>query len=380
MLPMEWFLTMHTRPLAPEDVPSVARMFQRILRKTSEPATPGLEAYLAQVFLDGPNHDPHIASHVHLREDGSVNGFIGAMPLPMVVDDRAVRGAVCGSMMVEDHEADPFAGARLMRAFLSGSQDVSLTETANDISTTMWRKLRGTVLPDHSLEWVRVIRPAGFVVAAAAARLQPARALSALARPIDALIRRSEASWLHLGAGMPGNTHASADMDEGEMVELLQKLTETFAARPAWERMNVARMVADARRKENYGGMVRRRVISRDGRVLGAFLYYGDPGGIGRVVQILFQPGRADIVIDAMLADANERGLTALRGRAMPALLEAMIGRRFMFLHASSSIVHARDPELIKPFVSGQAFFNGFAGESWSRLIGDRFDEPTGGD
>jgi len=144
--------------------------------------------------------------------------------------------------------------------------------------------------------------------------------------------------------------------------------------------MNVARMVADARRKENYGGMVRRRVISRDGRVLGAFLYYGDPGGIGRVVQILFQPGRADIVIDAMLADANERGLTALRGRAMPALLEAMIGRRFMFLHASSSIVHARDPELIKPFVSGQAFFNGFAGESWSRLIGDRFDEPTGGD
>jgi hypothetical protein len=49
-----------------------------------------------------------------------------------------------------------------------------------------------------------------------------------------------------------------------------------------------------------------------------------------------------------------------------------------LFLHASSSIVHARDPDLLAPFVAGKAFFNGFAGESWSRLIGDRFDEPLG--
>jgi hypothetical protein len=55
-----------------------------------------------------------------------------------------------------------------------------------------------------------------------------------------------------------------------------------------------------------------------------------------------------------------------------------MLGRRFMFLHASSSIVHTRDPVLLEPFVAGKALFNGFAGESWSRLIGDRFDEPAG--
>jgi hypothetical protein len=134
-------------------------------------------------------------------------------------------------------------------------------------------------------------------------------------------------------------------------------------------------MLADAHRKANYGAMVRRKVVGRDGRTLGLFIYYGDTGRIGRVLQLLFQPGQAGAVIDSMLADAAGRGLAALRGRSMPALLEAMLGRRCVFLHASSSIVHARDTALLEPFVSGKAFFNGFAGESWSRLIGDRFDD-----
>jgi hypothetical protein len=367
------------RALAEADVPAVARQFQRILRKTREPATPALKAYLAKLFLHGPDSDPDIHSHVHTDDDGAVNGFIGVLPLPMTVHGRAVRGALCGTLMVENHADDPFAGARLMRAFLGGPQDISLTETANDISTTMWRKLRGTVLPDHSLEWLRLIRPVGFVAAAAASAIGPLRIFAPLAKPVDALIRRRGSSWAHVAAEIPDGTLASVDVADDETVDLFQKLTEAFAARPAWRRESLARMVAESKRKANYGAMVRRKVIARDGRPIGLFLYYGDPGRIGRVVQVLFQPGQAGAVIDSMLADAAGRGMVALRGRALPALLEAMLGRRFMFLHASSSIVHARDPALLEPFVAGKAFFNGFAGESWSRLIGDRFDEPVDG-
>jgi hypothetical protein len=46
-----------------------------------------------------------------------------------------------------------------------------------------------------------------------------------------------------------------------------------------------------------------------------------------------------------------------------------------MFLHASSTIVHSRDPDLVKAATDGTAFFNGLCGESWTRLIGDSFDE-----
>jgi hypothetical protein len=365
------------RPLHEKDLPTVARLFQTMLRKTSEPATRELERYLGSVFLDGPDHDPEIVSHVHLREDETVNGFIGVLAMPITVAGRNVRGAVCGTLMVEDHASDPFAGARLMRGFLGGAQDISLTETANDVSTTMWRKLRGTVLPDYSLEWVRIIRPAGFAAAVAGAAFGPARLLSPLSRPVDSLIRRRPSAWSHVAAAIPDGTATTAEANEDETVELLVSLTESYAAKPAWQRASLARRVAESRRKANFGTRVRRKVLGRDGRTLGLFLYYGDAGGIGRAVQILFQPGQAGTVIDAMLADAAERGLVGLRGRSMPALLEAMLGRRFFFLHASSSIVHARDPSLLEPFVAGKAFFNGFAGESWSRLIGDRFDGPS---
>lgn len=364
------------RTLRQADLPTVAELFQRILRKTHEPARPSLIAYLGEVFIDGPDRDPDISSCVHVGDDGAVTGFIGALPLPMLIDGRVARGAICGTLMVDRHEDDPFAGARLMRAFLAGPQDISLTETANDTSTTMWRKLRATVLADHSLEWLRIIRPAGFVAEMAGRRIGATRLISPLAKPIDALVRRGppEPRWTNLPAAITAGALPSIDADDGMAVEMFQKFTADFAARPHWRPESLQRMVAESRRKTLYGGMIRRVVTARSGRPVGMFLYYGDPGRVGRVVQVLFAPGQAGTVLDSMLAHASEYGIVALRGRTQPALLEAMLGRRFVFLHASSSIVHARDPAVLEPFLAGKAFFNGFAGESWSRLIGDSFE------
>ncbi|WP_246730114.1 hypothetical protein [Nitratireductor mangrovi] len=359
-----------------DDVPEVARLFQSILRKTRAPVTSDLEAYLGRIFLDSPDRDPEINSFVHLRHDGKPDGFVGVLPLPMLVDNRHVRGALCGTLMVDNHAGNPFAGARLMRAFLGGPQDISLTETANDISTTMWRKLRATVLPDHSLEWLRIIRPAGFAAEMVGTAFAPLRLLRPLARPLDAVMRRRGGGpqWSHLPVEAPEGTLESSEVDDDETADLFTTFTVGYAARPSWRPDSLSRMIRESRRKAAWGTMVRRKVVARGGRPVGLFLYYGDAGRIGRVVQILFAPGQAGAVIDSMLADAAGRGLVALRGRTMPALLEAMLGRRFAFVHASSSIVHARDRQLLEPFLAGKAFFNGFAGESWSRLIGDRFD------
>lgn len=365
------------RPLDLQDVPHVASMFMRVLRKESAPPSSGLVDYLSRIFLEPPGHDPEIVSQVHVRDDGSVSGFIGVIPLALTLEDRPLRAAIASTYMVEDHENDPFAGARLLRRFLAGPQDISLTETANDISTTMWRKMRGTVLSDYSLEWLRVIRPAAFMIEAAARATRIARLASPLARPFDALIRRSpdEAAWSHLSPAVHGNRLLpGADIDDDEAAWLLRHFSSDFPMRPAWKEEDLAAMVAHSHSKPNYGSMVRRKVSSRSGSPVGMFLYYGDKARIGRTIQILAAPGHEGAVIDAMLADADQRGLAALRGRTQPALLNAMLGRRFSFVHSASSIVHARDASLVTPFRSGQAFFNGFAGESWTRLIGGRFD------
>lgn len=364
------------RPLTAADLPAVADMFQRLLRRGRGAPPAALIDYLGRLFLTPPDPDPDIVSQVHLRDDGTVSGFIGVFPLPFRAEGVVRRVAVCGTYMVDDRVADPFAGARLLRSFLAGPQDISLTETANDVSTTMWTRLNGVVLPDYSLEWLRVIRPAAFLAQAAGRAVPGAGVLTPLAAPLDALIRRFRArpQWSHMPPTPPGRVLDSAEADEALTAELLARFTRHHPLRPQWPAQSLARMIAESRRKANYGTMVRRVVKARGGEPVGLFLYHGDAGRIGRTLQVVAAPGRTGAVIDSMLADANERGLAALRGRSRPDLLEAMLGRRFAFVHASSSIVHANDPQLLEPFRRGQAFFNGFAGESWSRLIGDTFD------
>ena len=115
--------------------------------------------------------------------------------------------------------------------------------------------------------------------------------------------------------------------------------------------------------------------VSTPGGVpIGAFLYHLRPGGIARVLQILTAPGHAGPVIDCLIGHAAQRGAAGLRGRTQPALLGAMLGRRIAVTHLASTVVHAREQALVDALLAGQGFFNGLAGESWSRLVGGRFE------
>ncbi|MET0598480.1 MAG: hypothetical protein ABWZ57_11500 [Mesorhizobium sp.] len=363
------------RPLEDDDIPAVATMFQRIFRHSGR-ASPSLEAYLRSLFLDRRRPHPEIRSRVHVAESGAISGFIGAFGLSLSFEGRPLKAAVCGSLMVEGHRDDPFAGARLLRAFLAGQQDISITETANDVATAMWRKANGMLLPDYSLEWLRILRPAAFALELAGESVPPVRWLKPAAWPVDALLGRIGARHVgsYLSGAVPSRVLLSSEpADDTETVELLQRLTSPFAVRPEWTAGQLDRMVAEARDKPLYGTMVRRVVRRPGGRRAGLFLYHGDAGRIGRVLQVLAEPGQIGAVVDSMLACAQEQGLVALRGRCQPALLPELIERRFLFSHAAATIVHAREAALIEPFRAGRAFFNGFAGESWTRLIGGRF-------
>src|SRR5690606_34601034 len=137
---------------------------------------------------------------------------------------------------------------------------------------------------------------------------------------------------------------SDTEADEERLLELFPALTANYSLRPEWRAETLRARIVQARRKANYGDGVRRVVTTRDGRAGGLFIYYGNRGGIGRTVQSRAAPGQEGAVIDRMIDHAARRGLVALRGRVQPALLDAMMGRRIGFLHASSSIVHARDP------------------------------------
>src|ERR1051326_6614675 len=119
-----------------------AGLFQRTFRNARRATPASLTAYLRELYFEHPWRDLALVSKVFVA-DGAVRGFIGILPLRLSFRGRTLRAAVAVSLMVENPQANPLAGARLFRAYLSGPQDASLSDSANPVSRGMWERLGG---------------------------------------------------------------------------------------------------------------------------------------------------------------------------------------------------------------------------------------------
>lgn len=366
------------RPFSLSDIDAVAELFQSIMRGSQRPATVELRGYIREHFIDAPFVDPAVPSLVY-EHNGSVQGFIGVTVQDMLAGDRPVRAAISSTLMVRDHEANPMAGARLLRSFLNGAQDLSLAETAGEEVLGMLRRLRGDVLATHSLDWVRIISPARYSVHMIASRVPAARMASPLARLVDRQQRSRKDGkmqrWTRLGQDFrPAANVAASPVTPAEFAGLARELTASYLVRPTWSDAVMAAMLAEMEHKSRYGKLHLGKVHPPSGQPLAVFAYHLVPGGVARVLQILARPGQEGAAIDALLSDAAGRDAIAVQGRTDPRLLDALLSRRVLLAHESASIVHSKDRALAEAFLRGDALFNGLVGERWSRLVGDGFD------
>jgi hypothetical protein len=356
------------RAVSRKDVPAVAGMFARIFMKRRA-ASPTLESYVEGLVLD-PAGSGAARSQVFVDGHGAVRGFIGIWPRRMVLDGRTVEAAAAGSMMVDHPEDHPTAGARLLRAFLAGPQDLSFSETANATSQRMWERLGGERLPTTSLDWLRVFRPAGLCVATAARSFGPAWALRPVAAAADHVI---SASGLKMLPDEQATGHTTADASTAEILDLIPRLSDSYTLRPDWHSPDLSTLLQHADVKERYGDLQRRIVSARNGTPVACYLYYARRGDIARVLQIVALPGSAGAAVDSLFQHAAALGCVGVRGRSEPALFDALLTRRCFFYQGAAMVVHARDKALLDEVRHSRALLTGLGGESWNRLIGGSF-------
>jgi len=352
------------------DVEPVARLFQKAFRN-SKRQPPSLSAYLEEAFFDHPWAEPDIRSKVFAEADGRVTRFVGIFPARLEFDGRPVRAAFAGSLMVEDPKENPLAGARLVRAFLSGPQDISLTETANQTALGMWQKAGHPLDPGYSLNWLRVLRPASTGVQLLERRLGAARLLRPFGRITDraaSFVGRTSIRPVH------GGKLTFRDVTPDVFGKALLALKDVYPLRPRWDEGNIGWFLAQAEQKQIFGYPEWRVGYAADGRPLAAYVYFAEPGGIGWVLQALSAPAMMGELVDDLFAHAYQLGCAGLRGAAHPWLIPALMIRRTFFYSRSFYVAAARDKSLLEPVRSGQALISGLAGEGWMRLIGDRFD------
>ncbi len=365
------------RPFEAGDAAPVAQLLVRMFQHSDQPAPPGMADYLRRVYLDAPWYDPGIASRVAVDGTGRIVGFGGVIAQPMLLDGRPIRAACTSSLAVDDRARDPTIAARLVRDIQGGPQDATLSDRANAASAGLSRALRAEIATAYSFDWLRVLRPAGLAVAAAAHKLRPLRLLAPLVGPLDnVLLARSlksdELHWTTPGAARrPATTDRAAGLDE--LLELIPEFLANFPLRPDWSHEELALILTDAASKRDIGNPVSRIVLAPNGTPVGLYLYHFRKGHVAVVTQILAAKGREGAVIDSAILHAASMGAVAIRGRAYPALTPALMERRAVFLPDLSTLIFARNPDVLAHFERGTAFFTGLAGEQWMRLNGDRF-------
>ncbi|MGK6317078.1 hypothetical protein [Neorhizobium sp. DT-125] len=352
------------------DVEPVARLFQETFRN-SKTQSPSLSAYLEEAFFNNPWAEPDIRSKVFAAADGRISGFVGVFPARLEFDGRPLRAAFAGSLMVENPRENPLAGARLVRAFLSGPQDISLTETANQTALGMWQKAGHPLDPGYSLNWLKVLRPASTGVQLLERHVGIARLLRPFGRMADRATALVGKASFHPAQG---GKLAFRDVTPAEFGKALLVLKDVYPLKPRWEADNIGWFLDQAEQKRKFGYPEWRVGYGAGDRPLAAYVYFTEPGAIGWVLQAVSAPAAAGELVDDLFAHAHGLGCAGLRGAAHPWLTPALMTRRAFFYSRSFYVAAARDKSLLEPVRAGQALISGLAGEGWMRLIGDRFD------
>ena len=351
------------RPFVRGDIPAAAALYERVARSGSHSPPSGLVDYFARTFFDYPWADTEIPSLVYEEDDGSIAGFLGSSVRRLVFDGRPIRLGVSGQLVTDPGVRNRAVGAFLMKAYMNGPQDLTVTDTASGTVRRIWEGIGGEAFAIGCLGWVRVFRPARLgadVLERRQARPRLARAGQPLWSGADAALGLLARPVLRPPPTQRGETEP---LLPETLAQHVAAVTRSLRVRPAYEDESFGRWLLTAIAEVD--PVVVARVVRVDGRVRGWYVYV-TRGAVAHVLQIASDERVRDDIVDHLLYDAWSRGAAGVQGRVEMSFLECLSSRRCVF-HTSGylSLIHSRDAALLHAVQSGRALLTRLEGEWW---------------
>jgi hypothetical protein len=351
------------RPLERDDLEQVASLYEHVARSGSRTPPPGLLDYFAEFFFDHPWADPEVPSLVFADGNGRIAGFLGSSVRRFRFDGRPVRVGVSGQLVTEPDARSRAPGAFLMREYMNGPQDVSLTDTASEVVRRIWEGVGGETFHLACVGWVRVFRPGQF----ASAYRGRAERLGAPGRARPALAALDAVTTGVLGRALrPAERESeSGAANASDLVRHLPVVLQSARLRPDYDEeflgWQLRAMAAVTGR-----GELRTRLVRVAGEVRGWYVYYVQRGGISQVQQVAGDERYVGEILDDLFRDAYALGSAAVQGRVEPHLRAALAERRCL-LHRSGylSLIHSRDGDILHAVHSGSGLLTRMEGEWW---------------
>lgn len=359
------------RVVTEDDIPGVVGLVARVYPEKQRhwPLRAEWESYFRDMLFGNPWHDPELPSWL-AEENGRVTGFYAALPRRMMLDGRPIRAAVGCQFMVDPASGDALTWLQLAKACLTGPQDLTLTDGANEHARRLWLGIGGTVPALYSLHWMRPLRPTRYVLSLLEERAGFPRPLALAARPLaataDAVASRCRQNrFLREDSGL-----TEEPLDPAAMLEHLPEFLHGTALQPAYDEDSLAWLLDQTMRKTMHGKLHARAVLD-GGRMIGWYLYYARAGGLGEVIQLAARPGAYDRVLRHFLAAAWRHGAAAVRGRFDPRYLyEHSLRHCWLRQEVDWTLIHSRRADVMAAFHQGRAYFGRLEGEWWLRFLG----------
>jgi hypothetical protein len=356
------------RIFAEDDVPAVAALFGRVYPEHCWASQAACEAYFREVLFHNPWRDLELPSWV-AEENGRITGFQAVVPRPMVFKGQRLRVAVGTQFMVDPDKRRGLTALQLLKACLSGPQDVTLSDGANGETQRLCMGLGGTVPLLYSLHWTRPLRPARHALSLLEGRSSLPRSLTFAARPLASLADAISAR-LHPNRFLWEATELTETaLDATAILAHLPDVLRGIALQPVYDARSLTWLLEQTARKLRHGRLRARAVLDGARGLIGWYIYYVRTGDVSEVIQLAARDGKFDCVLQRLLTDAWRHGATAVRGRLDPRFVQELSDRHcWLRREGTWTLVHSRRADVLAAIQNGDAFLSRLEGEWWLRF------------
>lgn len=363
---------MPVRPFAEDDIQQVADLYWTFLRERQGPAPPAIQSFLRELYFTSPWVDSSFPSLVY-EEKGRISGFLGVVARRMSLRGQATRFAFGGNFVVHPQSRTTLAGLHLLRTYMSGRQDLSLTDSANDVSRALLERLGFTTVLPFSVHWVRLLRPARCLTYAMSRLTNTAlsAALDFASRPFCNVTDSVAARFSSSPFCYTASPLQAAELDVETLLACLAEFRGSCSLWPEYDADSLRWLLSFMQRVQGHGEDLRRVALREDtGKIVGWYIYYRTPGGLGKVAQVGGARQYIKSILDHLFHDAWSHGAIALEGIVDRRLMDDFSDKYCFFTcRGGWMLAHSTKPDLLALVGNGDAFLSRLDGE-WCLALG----------
>ena len=364
---------MGVRPFVEHDIPQVANLYWTYMRNRKGSAPPALQSSFQALYFTNPWIDGAPSSLVYEDKDRRIVGFLGVVRRKMSVCGRPIRIAFGGNFVVHPEARSSLAGLRLLGTYMAGDQELSQTDSANDVSRMLLERLGFRTIVPLSIHWSRPLRPSHYATYAVSHLTGPVLsaslkfAMKPFCSVVDSMAARLSFSPFRQIEPILHGT----EPDVETLLECLAKFHTGYSLCPEYDVHSLEWLLTFMQQMQARGQL--RKVVLRDDsqRMVGSYVYYVKPGAVGEVVQIGGERQFTKDILDHLFYDAWKHGVIALHGVVQSHLMGDFSEKNCFFTcHGGWTVAHSRKPELLELLDRGDACLSRLDGE-WCLGFGE---------